>query len=84
MNLIWKVLLGIYIYLIVGFAVYMFFMLISVKYQDKWYTPYECYDGADALILIIFWPFQILTYLVCVMAHLMDRFNNFLRERMGK
>lgn len=84
MALILKLLLGIWLYLIVGFAVYMFFMLISVKYPDKWYAPYECYDGADALILIIFWPFQIAAYLVCVMAHLMDRFNNFLRERMGK
>ena len=84
MNLIWKVLLGIYIYLIVGFAVYMFFMFISVKYPDKWFAIYECSDGGDALILIIFWPFQILAYLVCVMVHLMDRFNNFLRERIGK
>lgn len=84
MNLIWKVLLGVYIYLMVGFAVYMLFMLISVKYPDKWYAPYECYDGADAIILIIFWPLQILAYMVCVMSHFMDRFNNFLRERMRK
>ena len=84
MNLIWKVLLGIYIYLTVGFAVYMFFMLISVKYPDKWFAIYECYDGGDVLILIIFWPCPIVVYLVCVMVHLMDRFNNFLRERMGK
>lgn len=41
MTLIWKVLLGIYIYLIVGFAVYMFSMLICLKYPDSWFAPFE-------------------------------------------
>lgn len=84
MNLILKVLLGIWLYLIVGFAVYVFFMFISVKNPNKWFTIYECYDGGDALILIIFWSALIPAYLVCVIVHLMDHFNNFLRERMGK
>lgn len=84
MALIWKVLLGIYIYLIVGFAVYMFSMLICLKYPDSWFAPFECYDGADAIIMIIFWPLTVLAYIVGVMTNIMDRFNNFLRERMGK
>lgn len=84
MALIWKVLLGIYIYLIVGFAVYMFSMLICLKYPGSWFAPFECYDGADAIIMIIFWPLTVLAYIVGVMTNIMDQFNNFLRERMRK
>lgn len=84
MNLIWKVLLGIYIYLIVGFAVYMFSMLICLKYPGSWFAPFECYDGVDDIIMIIFWPLTVLAYIVGVMSNIMDRFNNFLRKRMGK
>lgn len=84
MALIWKVLLGIYIYLIAGFAVYMFSMLICLKYPDSWFAPLGCYDGADAIIMIIFWPLTVLAYIVGVMTNIMDRFNNFLRERIGK
>lgn len=83
MALILEVLLGIYIYLVVGFAVCMLFMFISVKYPDRWFAPKECYYEADALILMAFWPFQILAYLVGIMANVMDRLNDFLRERMG-
>lgn len=84
MALILEVLLGTYIYLVVGFAVCMLFMFISVKYPDRWFAPKECYYEADALILMAFWPFQILAYLVGIMANVMDRLNDFLRERMDK